>query len=81
MCETSLTEIENTITKENPKVAVIDSIQTMCNEEISSAPGSVSQVRESTSVLMQLAKKQGKLPAADQAYGRIRPFRRACGFG
>ena len=59
MCETSLTEIENTITKENPKVAVIDSIQTMCNEEISSAPGSVSQVRESTSVLMQLAKKQG----------------------
>ena len=59
MCETSLTEIENTITKEKPKVAVIDSIQTMCNEEISSAPGSVSQVRESTSVLMQLAKKQG----------------------
>lgn len=59
MCETSLTEIENTITKENPKVAIIDSIQTMCNEEISSAPGSVSQVRESTSVLMQLAKKQG----------------------
>ena len=38
---------------------IIDSIQTMCNEEISSAPGSVSQVRESTSVLMQLAKKQG----------------------
>ena len=32
MCETSLTEIENTITKEKPKVAVIDSIQTMCNE-------------------------------------------------
>lgn len=59
MCETSLTEIENTITKEKPKVAIIDSIQTMCNEEISSAPGSVSQVRESTSVLMQLAKKQG----------------------
>ncbi len=59
MCETSLSAIEATITKENPKVAIIDSIQTMCNEEISSAPGSVSQVRESTSVLMQLAKKQG----------------------
>ena len=59
MCETSLTEIECTITKEKPKVVIIDSIQTMCNEEISSAPGSVSQVRESTSVLMQLAKKQG----------------------
>ncbi len=59
LCETSLAEIETTITKETPKVVIIDSIQTMCNEEISSAPGSVSQVRESTSVLMQLAKKQG----------------------
>lgn len=59
MCETSLSEIEAAITKEKPQVVIIDSIQTMCNEEISSAPGSVSQVRESTSVLMQLAKKQG----------------------
>lgn len=59
MCETSLSQIEAMILKEKPKVAIIDSIQTMCNEEISSAPGSVSQVRESTSVLMQLAKKQG----------------------
>ncbi len=59
MCETSLETIEATITKEKPRVVVIDSIQTMCNEEISSAPGSVSQVRESTAVLMQLAKKQG----------------------
>lgn len=59
LCETNLSEIQSTIMKEKPKVAIIDSIQTMCNEEISSAPGSVSQVRESTSVLMQLAKKQG----------------------
>lgn len=59
LCETSLTEIENTISKEKPRIVIIDSIQTMCNEEISSAPGSVSQVRESTAVLMQLAKKQG----------------------
>lgn len=59
MCETSLVQIEAVITKEKPRVVIIDSIQTMCNEEISSAPGSVSQVRESTSVLMQLAKKQG----------------------
>ena len=44
------------IEKETPDVAVIDSIQTMYNEEVSSAPGSVSQVRESTNVLMQLAK-------------------------
>lgn len=59
LCETNLSLIESMITKEKPKVVIIDSIQTMCNEEISSAPGSVSQVRESTSVLMQLAKKQG----------------------
>ena len=59
LCETSLGEIEAILMKEKPKVAIIDSIQTMCNEEISSAPGSVSQVRESTAVLMQLAKKQG----------------------
>ena len=38
---------------------IIDSIQTMYNEEVSSAPGSVSQVRESTHVLMQLAKGMG----------------------
>ena len=38
---------------------VIDSIQTMYNEEVSSAPGSVSQVRESTNVLMQIAKGMG----------------------
>ena len=59
LCETNLTEIENILTKEKPKTAVIDSIQTMCSEDVSSAPGSVSQVRESTAVLMQLAKKHG----------------------
>ena len=59
VCETSLLAIEEIMIREKPKVAIIDSIQTMCNEEISSAPGSVSQVRESTAVLMQLAKKHG----------------------
>lgn len=59
LCETNLSQIEGTILKEQPRVVIIDSIQTMCNEEISSAPGSVSQVRESTAVLMQLAKKHG----------------------
>lgn len=59
LCETDLSQIQDVILKERPKVAIIDSIQTMCSEEISSAPGSVSQVRESTAVLMQLAKKQG----------------------
>lgn len=55
-CETDLVSIEETIKKYKPDMVVIDSIQTMFNGDISSAPGSVSQVRESTNVLMQLAK-------------------------
>ncbi|MEJ2658553.1 MAG: DNA repair protein RadA, partial [Desulfobacterales bacterium] len=42
-----------------PKVMVIDSIQTMFSTELTSAPGSISQVRESTMKLMLLAKKSG----------------------
>jgi len=56
LCETNLGEIASVIRNRKPEVVVIDSIQTMYNEEVSSAPGSVSQVRESTSVLLQLAK-------------------------
>lgn len=56
LCETSLNLIQTAIEQEKPDVVVIDSIQTMYNEEIGSAPGSVSQVRESTNVFMQLAK-------------------------
>mgnify|MGYP000740701246 CR=1 FL=1 len=56
LCETNLAAIQSVIEKETPDVVVIDSIQTMYNEEVASAPGSVSQVRESTNVLMQLAK-------------------------
>ena len=59
LCETSLEHIERAIDAENPQIAVIDSIQTMYREEISSAPGSVSQVRESTGILMQIAKSRG----------------------
>lgn len=55
-CETDLVSIEETIKKYKPDMVVIDSIQTMFNGDISSAPGSVSQVRESTNILMQLAK-------------------------
>lgn len=57
--ETSLLTIENVIRHEKPDAVVIDSIQTMYNEDITSAPGSVSQVRESTGLLMQLAKGLG----------------------
>ena len=59
LSETNLNIIESVIAKENPDYVIIDSIQTMFHEDISSAPGSVSQVRESTNVLMQIAKGQG----------------------
>ena len=59
LCETNLELIRETIRGEKPEAVIIDSIQTMYNEEISSAPGSVSQVREATAVLMQLAKGLG----------------------
>lgn len=59
LCETNLDTIRNVIEKRKPEVVIIDSIQTMYNEEVTSAPGSVSQVRESTNVLMQLAKGLG----------------------
>lgn len=59
LCETNLDLIRNVIEREKPEIVVIDSIQTMYNEEVGSAPGSVSQVRESTNVLMQIAKGMG----------------------
>lgn len=59
LCETNLGVIEEVIRRASPDVVVIDSIQTMYLEEVSSAPGSVSQVRECTNTLMQLAKGSG----------------------
>lgn len=59
LCETNLERIEQVIERQKPSVVIIDSIQTMYNEEVSSAPGSVSQVRESTGRLMQIAKGMG----------------------
>lgn len=56
LCETNLQSITEQIKKHLPPVVIIDSIQTMYNEEVGAAPGSVSQVRESTGVLLQLAK-------------------------
>lgn len=56
LSETSLDIIESVILETKPDAVVIDSIQTMVREDIGSAPGSVSQVRESTNFLMQLAK-------------------------
>lgn len=59
LCETNLETIKNIIEGRHPQLVIIDSIQTMYSEEVSSAPGSVSQVRESTNVFMQLAKGLG----------------------
>jgi len=59
LCETNLEVIRSVIEKRKPDIVVIDSIQTMYSEDVASAPGSVSQVRESTNVLMQLAKGLG----------------------
>ena len=59
LCETNLEVIREVIERRKPDVVVIDSIQTMFHEDVSSAPGSGSQVRESTNILMQIAKGMG----------------------
>lgn len=59
LCETNLSLIEDTIRNRKPQIVIIDSIQTMYSEDVSAAPGSVSQVRESTALFLQLAKGLG----------------------
>lgn len=59
LCETNLDVIGEVIRNVKPQVVVIDSIQTIYNENVSAAPGSVSQVRETTGTLLQLAKGLG----------------------
>ena len=54
--ETDIDVIEETILAMNPKLVIIDSIQTMYSEEITSAAGTVSQVREITSRIMRVSK-------------------------
>lgn len=59
LSETSLDIVADTVRRSRPDIVIIDSIQTMYREEVGSAPGSVSQVRETTSTLMRLAKDLG----------------------
>ena len=59
LCETNLGDIEEAIARVKPEIVIIDSIQTMYQEVVSAAPGSVSQVRESTGVFLKLAKGYG----------------------
>lgn len=57
--ETSLQYIEQAIKHKKPDVLIVDSIQTIYSDDITSAPGSVSQVREVTSSMMRIAKRLG----------------------
>lgn len=59
LAETNMTYIESHIKTSKPDLVILDSIQTMYCEGVSSAPGSVSQVREATHALMNLAKGHG----------------------
>ncbi len=56
--ETNIDNISYTIAQEKPTVVIIDSIQTVYSENMTSFPGSVTQVRYATNVLMSIAKKQ-----------------------
>lgn len=56
--ETSIELIDESIEKIKPGLVIIDSIQTMYSDDLSAAPGSVSQVREATSKIMMMCKKQ-----------------------
>ncbi|MGX8714336.1 MAG: DNA repair protein RadA, partial [Lachnospiraceae bacterium] len=58
-CETDLDIIEEKLMEWKPEVVVVDSIQTMFRQDVAAAPGSVSQVRETTSSLLRLAKGLG----------------------
>ena len=57
LCANNLEDVEEYVTKDRPRVIVIDSIQTIIVDDVSSAPGSVSQVKEVTARLMRMAKQ------------------------
>ncbi len=59
LAETGLSDIMETAESLSPDIVIIDSIQTVFDAEISSAPGSVSQVRECTMSIMRLTKEKG----------------------
>ncbi len=59
LAETDINAVVQTVESLSPDILIIDSIQTMYNNEISSAPGSVSQVKDCTMAVMRLAKNMG----------------------
>lgn len=56
--ETNMSLIQNCIMKEKPDILIVDSVQTMFNPEITPAPGSVTQIRDTAATLMRIAKEQ-----------------------
>lgn len=59
LAETNLDEIQRHLTELNPEILIIDSIQAVYSQSITSSPGSVSQVRECCGILMNIAKSKG----------------------
>lgn len=59
LSETGISVVENAINQLEPKVVIVDSIQTMYDENVDAAPGSMSQVREITAILLRIAKSKG----------------------
>ena len=59
LAETELDAVCATLEREQPAVCVIDSVQTLWSQEIGSAPGSVSQVREAAARLLRVSKESG----------------------
>lgn len=55
--DTNIEKIENIVLKEKPRVVVVDSIQTLYSENVNSIPGSVTQIRETTLKIIEIAKK------------------------
>lgn len=59
LCETDLDSITATLQEEKPRLAIIDSIQTMYSAQVQASPGSITQIREATGILLRLAKETG----------------------
>ena len=59
LCETDLDSITATLQEEKPGLAIIDSIQTMYSAQVQASPGSIAQIRETTGILLRLAKETG----------------------
>lgn len=59
LTETSIETIIAILTNDKPDIVIVDSIQTVFTEEIESAPGSISQIRESSAMLLRFAKTNG----------------------